>query len=78
MTFTPENRAAIGKYAAQNGNAAAVRKYKFTHSIGESTVRLFKKRYLEELKKNKTTWLLKNCAEAWTKGNAATFIKFAM
>ena len=59
-TFTPENRAAIGKYAAQNGNDAAVRKYNVTHSIGESTVRLFKKGYLEELKKkNKTIWMLK-------------------
>ena len=50
-TFTPENRAKRGKYASVNGNAAAVMKFKATHEIGESTVRLFKKRYLEEVKK---------------------------
>ncbi len=50
-TFTPEDRAVIGKYASLNGNAAAVKKFKATHEIGESTVRLFKKRYLEEVKK---------------------------
>ena len=36
------------KYASENGNAAAVKKFKATHEIGESTVRLFKKRYLDE------------------------------
>ena len=50
-TFTPEDRASIGKYTSKNGNAAAVKKFKVTHEIGESTVRLFKKRYLEEVKK---------------------------
>ena len=37
-TFTPKERAAIGKYAAENGNAKTSRKY----GVGESTVRLFK------------------------------------
>ena len=46
-TFTPENRASIGRYAAENGNASAVRA---THNVGESTVQLFKKKYLEEVK----------------------------
>ena len=41
--FTPEDRAAIGRYAAENGNAKAVKKFKATHDVGESTVRLFKK-----------------------------------
>ena len=50
-TFTPEDRAAIGRYAAENGNAAAVKKFKATHSVGESTVRWFKKQYVEETKK---------------------------
>ena len=50
-SFTPEDRAHIGKYASENGNAAAVKKFKVTHEIGESAVRLFKKRYLEEIKK---------------------------
>ena len=50
-TFTPEDRARIGKYASENGNAAAVKKFKATHELGESTVRLFKKKYLEEIKK---------------------------
>ena len=37
-TFTAEDRAAIGRYAAENGNASAVKKF---NGIGESTVRLF-------------------------------------
>ena len=53
-SFTPEDRARIGKYASKNGNAAAVKKFKVTHEIGESTVRLFKKRYLEEIKKRES------------------------
>ena len=50
-SFTPEDQAKIGRYAAENGNAAAVRKFMVSHSIGESTVWLFKTRYLEETKK---------------------------
>ena len=46
VTFSPEDRAQIGKYAAENGNAAAVRKY----GVGESTARLFKKKYLAALR----------------------------
>ena len=38
-TFSPEDRDQIRKFAVENGNAGAVRKY----SVGESTVRLFKK-----------------------------------
>ena len=34
---TPDNRA-IGKYAAENGNAAAIERFKTAHDIGESTV----------------------------------------
>ena len=34
-TFTPEDCAKIGKYANENGNAAAVKKFKATHGIGE-------------------------------------------
>ena len=37
-TFTPEDRAAIARYAAQNGNSAAVKKFKASHNVGESTV----------------------------------------
>ena len=40
-----KDRAEIGKYAAENGNAAAVHKY----GIGESTTRLFKTKYLAAL-----------------------------
>ena len=50
-TFMPEDRAAIGKYAAENGTAKAVKKFKATHDVGESTVRWFKKKYLEEVQK---------------------------
>lgn len=45
-TFSPDDRAEIGKYAAENGNAAAVRKY----GVGESTTRLFKTKYLTVLR----------------------------
>ena len=36
--FTPEDRAAIARYAAQNGNSAAVKKFKASHNVGESDV----------------------------------------
>ena len=50
--YTPEQRAKIGRFAAENTNAAAVRKFKSEfESLGESTVRLFKKAYLSELRK---------------------------
>ena len=48
--FSDEQRATIGQYAAENGNAAAVKKFK-GDCLRESTVRLFKKWYLAELKK---------------------------
>ena len=34
-SFTSEDRARIGKYTSENGNAAAVKKFKATHEIGE-------------------------------------------
>ena len=50
--FTPEQRAKIGKYAAENSNASAVRKFSGEfEALGESTVRMFKKAYLSELSK---------------------------
>ena len=54
--FTAEQRATIGKFASEHGNAAAVKKFKADfedNQFGESTIRLFKKRYIEELKKVK-------------------------
>ena len=46
-TFNDEQRARVGKYAAENGNTAALRKFRSEMpSLGESTVRFFKKRYL--------------------------------
>ena len=46
-TFTGEDRAKIGKYAAENGNASAVKHFKQAHpGLGESTVRYFKKSLL--------------------------------
>ena len=44
-TFSLEDRAIIGKHTAECGNAAVALK----HSIGESTVRLFEKKYLADL-----------------------------
>ena len=53
--FTEQQRAAIGKYA-ECGNAAALRKYqREVPDLGESTVRLFKKRYLEQLRASPDT-----------------------
>ena len=46
-----QKRNTIGKYAAENGNINAVRKFKPDFpALGESTVRAFKKKYDEELK----------------------------
>ena len=54
-TYDDRTRANIGKYAAENGNAAAVRKYSklLGHAVPESTVRGFKKRYLKKIKETK-------------------------
>ena len=50
--FAPEQRAKIAKYAAECGDAAAVRHFSSEYQIlGENTVRLFKKQYVAELKK---------------------------
>ena len=50
--FTPQQRAKIAKYAAECGNTAAVRHFNQDFpSLGESTVRVFKKQYMAELKK---------------------------
>ena len=51
--FSPANSDL--KYAAENGNAAAVKKFKgsFDGQLGESTVRLFKQKYYRELLKAK-------------------------
>ena len=56
-SFSAEQRASIGRYAAEHSNAATVKKFKsnFEQGVGESTVRLFKKRYLEELKRAKNS-----------------------
>ena len=47
-SFSAEQRALIRHYAAEHGNSFAVKKF-----VRQSTVWLFKKRYLEELKKAK-------------------------
>ena len=47
-TFTPEDRAKIGKYAAENGNTRASKKF----CVAESTARSFKSKYLAALKTN--------------------------
>ena len=51
--FSPEQRAAIGRYAAENSNIAAVKKFKGEFELGESTVQSFKIKYLDELDKLK-------------------------
>jgi hypothetical protein len=55
--FTPEQRAKIAKYASECGNTAAVRHFKKEFStLGESTVRIFKKQYQAEVQR-------KGCSE---------------
>lgn len=46
VTFMPEDHVAICRYAPEHGNAAAVKKFKATHDVGERTVRSFKKKYM--------------------------------
>ena len=48
-TFREEDRAKIGKFAAQHGNASAVNHFKGKFDLSESTVRYLKQRYLREL-----------------------------
>ena len=50
-TFAEEDRATIGKFAEQHGNARAVNHFKGKFDLSESTVRYFKQRYLQELGK---------------------------
>ena len=52
VKYSDVDRFDIGKYANENGPAAAVRKFssRFT-ALNESTVRTFRKKYREEVKK---------------------------
>lgn len=52
--WTDKERYDIGKYAAENGNSNALRKFQTDFpDLKESTVRTFKKRYYEEVRKGK-------------------------
>ena len=52
--WTDKQSYTIGKYAAENGNANTLRKFKTEFpNLSESTVRTFKKRYCEEVRKCK-------------------------
>ena len=46
-SFTDEDRATIGKFATENGNATAVKRFKVSHNVGESTVCNCKIKYLD-------------------------------
>lgn len=50
--YEGETRAKIGRYAAEHGNKAAINKFscELEHKIDESTVRNFKRQYLQQLK----------------------------
>ena len=51
MYFAPEDRVKIAKYTAWCGNTAAVRHFsKGFPTLGESTVRSFRKHYLAKIK----------------------------
>lgn len=54
-TYTPEQKAIIGRYAAEHGNSKAVKKYttELGVSVKESTVRQFKKAYYLQLNQGK-------------------------
>ena len=52
--WTDKQRYTIGKYAAENGNANTLRKFKTEFpNLSESTVRTFKKRYYKKMRKCK-------------------------
>ena len=53
--YTEKQRAQVGRYAAENGVQAAVRKFsrEFNHSINESTIRGFMKAYLAEVSRKR-------------------------
>ena len=49
--YSDEDHANIGRYAAENGNIAALKRYKCEHQdLVESTVRCFKNKYLAAVK----------------------------
>ena len=51
QTFTEKDCYLIGKYASKNGSACAQRKFQSSHgAIGESALRLFKKKYKAMIK----------------------------
>ena len=53
-SYTDENRVAIGKYAVENSNAAALRHFRpHFMELGESTVKSFKTKYLAAVKENR-------------------------
>ena len=54
-TYKPEQKAMIGRYAAEHGNSKAVQKYttELGVSVKESTVRQFKKAYFLQLSEGK-------------------------
>lgn len=50
--WSGKDRYSIGKYASENGTAATLRKFNKTYpNLTESTVRTFKKKFVDELKK---------------------------
>ena len=53
-SYTDEDRAKFGKYASENGNAAALKRFrKDIPELGESTVRSFKTKYLAALENSR-------------------------
>ena len=68
--YVAETRAKIARYASENGNKAAVKKYsvELGYSVSEGTVRNFKRKYLEQLKSEHDPDLvtaLANCLMLW-------------
>ena len=61
------------KYAAENGNAAGIKRFKASHEIWESTVRLLNKRY--RLRTNITKWVWSNVARIKPNYKFAIYLK---
>ena len=57
MKFTPEQKAQVARYALESGNKRAIVKYskQWGVDLKESTVRTWKTKYTEGLRKRKPT-----------------------
>ena len=58
--YSDKDHAKIGRYAAENGNVAALKRYKSEHEdLVKSTVRSFKSKYLAAVKEKRAAYSYK-------------------